>query len=279
MFDLGALTILTLFNVLALTQVISTTLVPGRLHSLLRQRNAVLCLGISLSAFALGLLVHQPGISVATLTAAACINLMILLGPLTQQPQSSQTLTQLHAVNGLARLYFSGESGERPAVPPVQRAPSQPVLVLPAPAIRGARPIAQAPAMRTTSRPLSKEEIAKAPSRPRAQTSGRLAPVQTEPRPLPVARLASRRAYTVPHRPNRITTSLGAIQLTPESATALSTFEQSATRKGQFAALATRVRLVVPVEHNESVLPLILTEPDPAWQTTFGRIAALARSA
>ncbi len=279
MFDLGALTILTLFNVLALTQVISTTLAPGRLPSLLRQRNAALCLVISLSAFALGLLVHQPGVSVATLTAAACINLMILLGPLTRQPQDSQTLTQLHAVNGLARLYFSGESGERPAVPPAQRAPSQPVLTVPAPAIRGARPIAQAPVTRTTSRPLSKEEIAKAPSRPRSQTSGRITPVKAEPRPLPVARLASRRTYTVPHRPNRVTTSLGTVQLTPESANALNTFAQSATRKGQFAALATRVRLVVPIAHNETVLPLILSEPDPAWQTTFGRIAALARSA
>jgi hypothetical protein len=279
MFDLGALTILTLFNVLALTQVISTTLVPARLPSLLQQRNAALCLVISLSAFALGLLVHQPGISVATITTAACINLLILLGPLAHQLQGPQALSQLHSVTGLARLYFNGESGQRPAVQPAQPAPSQPIPALPAPTIRGARPISQAAGTRTTSRPLSREEIAKAPSRPRPQPSERITPIRAEQRPLPVARLAPRRTYTVPHRPNRITTNLGAFQLTPESATALNHFAQSTARKSTFATLAPRIRLVAPIAHNETVLPLILNEPDPAWQTTFGRIAALARSA
>jgi hypothetical protein len=279
MFDLGALTILTLFNVLVLTQLISTTLAPARLSNLLKQRAAALCLVFSLAAFALGMLVHQPGINVATITTAACINLLILLGPLASRVQGPQSLNHLRSVSGLARLYFTGESGEQPATQPIQPAPPQPVAAIPAPAIRGARPVSQPVITRTSSRPLSKEELAKAPSRPRPRTSERSAPIHLEQRPQPVARLAPRRTYTVPHRPNRIATSLGSLQLTPESASALNTFAQSATRKSTFAALATRIRLVAPIEHNESVLPLILSQPDPAWQTTFGRIAALARSA
>ncbi len=279
MFDLGALTILTLFNALFLTQLLSTTLAPTGLPHLLKQR-AALCLVISLGAFALGLLVHQPGISVATITTAACINLLILFGSLTRQLQGPQALNQLRSINGLARLYFTGESGEQPAIQPAQITPSQPLPAVPAPLIRGARPLSQAPITRTTSRPLPPEELAKAPSRPRPHTSERRAAISIEPRPQATTHPTSRRTYTVPHRPNRIITNLGAFQLSPESATALNSFAQSASRKPGFAALATpRIRLVHPVAHNENVLPLILSDPDPAWQTTFGRIAALARSA
>lgn len=280
MFNLGALTILTLFNILFLTQFVSTTLAPAGLPHLLRQGTAALCLVISAGAFALGLFVHQPEVSVATITTAACINLLILFGSLTNRLQGPQALNQLHSVNGLARLYFTGESSERTAIRPAQITISQPLPVAPTPVIRGARPLSQPAATRTTSRPLSMEELAKAPSRPRPHTSGRLPATRVEQAPQNLVHLAPRRTYTVPHRPNRITANLGALQLTPESASALNSFAQSASQKPGFAALATpRIRLVHPVAHNKNVLPLILSDPDPAWQTTFGRIAALARSA
>jgi hypothetical protein len=274
MSNLSALTLLTLFNLVALAHFISTTIAPSRANTLLRQSLAALCMLLSLSAFALALLIHQPGISVATITIVGCVNLLMLLSILARRLQGPSSLDDLRPLSGLARLYFTGESGEHPAVLPALP-PDQPTLALPMPSARSVRPAS----VRTTSRPLPPEELAKAPARPRHQTSARMLAIRPKPRPQSLVHLTPRRSYSVPHRPNRIVATTDSLPCTAAPASALNILASPPARKGRFAALAPRIRLVTYIAHNESVLPLIFNEPDPAWQTTLGRLTALARSA
>jgi hypothetical protein len=294
MFDLSALVILTLFNLIAVLQVATMTTTTNRLQDTLRQGAAVLCLSVSLAGLGLAMLVPTPGMGIATVCIAALVNLIALLGPGLRQLSDPRVAETASHLRGLARLYIVGSPYEPAAVS----------------ASGGPAPIAPSsaqPRKKTTSRPLTAGEIRSIrPVRPSAMRggSGPLPRITGQPtsgaiaaqRSLALAasrkarqtsqpdHLSRRATYDVPRRPNRLPPTSLAFLLSVDNEPDI--FADARESMSLLPALARRVRLVSTdpnrpaiTSHAPTVLPNILAAPDPAWTTSYGRLAALYRSA
>ncbi len=294
MFDLGALVILTFFNLIAVLQVVTMTSTSNRLQDTLRQGAAVLCLSVSLAGLGLAMLVPTPGIGIATVCAAALVNLLALLGPGLRHLSDPRVAETASHLRGLARLYIVGS----PYVPAAASPTGSQALITPE---------TPQPRKKTTSRPLTMNEIRSIrPVRPSAMhgasgplptvsghaTSGAIAARRSlalaAPRKVRQAvqpdHLSKRTTYAVPQRPNRLPPTSLAFLLSVDGDPDI--FVDARESMSLLPALAKRVRLVSTdpnrpaiTTHAPGVLPNTFAEPDPAWATSYGRLAALYRSA
>ena len=151
MFDLSALVALTLFNLIAVLQVASSS--SRQLQDGLAQGTAVLCLAVSLTGLGLALLMPTLEIGIATVSIAALVNVLALLGPGARKLGTPPLADTASHLRGLARLYLVGSpyppvaatsAGSAPVVarpvePPVRRASKTSSRPIPTEAIRGIR--------------------------------------------------------------------------------------------------------------------------------------------
>ena len=282
MFNLGALVILALFNLLTLVHLASSTLPASRLQTRLAQGVAAFCFAVSFGSFALALAVHTPGIGITTISIAAFVNLLAVLGPTTRALGNPQSLIASGKLSGLARLYFTEQPRPAPvaAAPTVSRTRSRPII----PPVRSTRPVSRPLGEQLIARQRSEHSIlhplsALAPVQPPAAPVDNVIAVSAPHRAIAPTPLVPRRTYIVPHRPNRLPSNNGAFLVAPEPATALDIFAIPRSASGTYPALASRVHLVTTNKHNDAVLPLTYAAPDPAWRTTYGRLVALRTSA
>ena len=217
MFDLSALVVLTLFNLIAVLQVVSSS--SRKLQDTLTQGTAVLCLAVSLAGLGLAMLTPTLGMGIATVSIAALVNLIALLGPGARKlgdPRIAETASQ---VRGLARLYLVGTpympvaaatAGSAPAAPrPVEtpvrkpsRTISRPISTQAIRGIRTARPSALGSASGLLPRVTADVTYI------RRSLSGRVS-APAKPR-VDTNHLTPRTTYQVPQRPNRLpTTGIG----------------------------------------------------------------------
>lgn len=279
MFDLNALVILTIFNLIALVQIASNILLPVKLQSGMVLGAAAICLATSLTGLALAMLVPSPIVGIASVTIAALVNLFAVLGTGLDRLSDPTSAEAMRALRGLARLAiigtphestFAGTAGTRQR----SAAASKPA------AVRSIRTKAQA-AVSTAADPLPR--LLAAASRP-AMPAPRPRPARSAPRtPASAQPLAPRQTYRVPPRPNRLPTSSLAFLLSVDPKDAPDIFADARASMSELPALARRVRLVTtdprrPVisPQSSSVWPTIFSEPDPAWRTSYGRIPAVA---
>jgi hypothetical protein len=286
MLDLNALTILIIFNLIAFVQATFTVLNSTGIQITLKRGAVVFCLPISLMCLGLVMLLPSPGMSIATLSVAALVNLLAALGP------GMRRLSELHpaqierSMGRLVRFSWMDTSpvlASGPSTPcatgagithstraTVQAAIHTATDLLPRAASVASARLVQSPArmLRLLPAPSS------APDTNAGQAADDLLP------------LAPRQHYTVPRRPNRLPTSSLAFLLSVDPAKMPDIFADARASMARRPALGRRVRLVAihPRRrafnpHNESILPSSFATPDPAWQTTYGRFAALIRSA
>jgi hypothetical protein len=292
MFDLSALVALTLFNLIAVFQVASWS--SRKLQDVLAQGTAILCLAVSLIGLGLALLMPSLEIGIATVSIAALVNLIALVGPGARKlgdPRIAETASQ---VRGLARLYLVGSpyapvaattagsasvasrwAARGPAETPVRKASktiSRPISTEAIRGIRTARPSAQGSASGllprvtadVTSIRRSLSGAASAPARPKVDTN----------------RLTPRTTYQVPQRPNRLPTNSLAFLLSVDNEPDI--FADARESMSQLPALGKRVHListdprhVALAAQSANPLPDTLATPDPAWMTSYGRFPAL----
>jgi hypothetical protein len=290
MFDLNTLLILTIFNVIAFAQVASTIHIPIKFESALTEGSAVLCLAVSLLSLALAALIPTPEVGLATVTIAALVNLLALLGPISRLLDDSRPAEAVRSLRGLARLSIVG-APYAPAAPSVPAsAPDTSGKAKPA-TIRSIRPAAQAAAPRASSGALSRLP---GPAQPATPSTASQRASQVDRRVTPLSRmpasalpLTPRQTYRVPQRPNRLPTSSLAFLLSVRPEQMPDIFADAHVSMQSLPALAHRVRLVstdprrpVITPQSSNVWPSSnFSEPDPAWQTSYGRIPALAWSA
>ena len=287
MFNLSALVALTLFNLIAVLQVASSS--SRKLQDVLTQGTAVLCLAVSLAGLGLALLTPSLGMGIATVSIASLVNLIALLGPGARKlgdPHIAETASQLR---GLARLYLVGSpytpvaattAGSAPVtVRPVETPVRKPSKTISRPisteAIRGirtARPSAQGSASgllpRVTADVTSIRQrlsgAASAPARPKGDTN----------------RLTPRTTHPVPQRPNRLPTNSLAFLLSVDNEPDI--FADARESMSRLPALGKRVHListdprhVALAAQSANPLPNTFSTPDPAWMTSYGRFPAL----
>ncbi len=288
MFDLSALVALTLFNLIAVFQVASWS--SRKLQDALAQGTALLCLAVSLIGLGLALLMPSLEIGIATVSIAALVNLIALVGPGARKlgdPHIAETASQLR---GLARLYLVGSPytpvaattagsativAARPVETPVRKASktiSRPISTEAIRGIRTARPSAQGSASGllprvtadVTSIRRSLSGAASAPARPKVDTN----------------RLTPRTTYQVPPRPNRLPTNSLAFLLSVDNEPDI--FADARESMSRLPALGKRVHListdprhVALAAQSANPLPDTFATPDPAWMTSYGRFPAL----
>jgi hypothetical protein len=297
MFNLYALVALTLFNLIAVLQVASWS--SRKLQDALEQGTAILCLAVSLIGLGLAVLMPSLGMGIATVSIAALVNLIALLGPGARKlgdPRIAETASQLR---GLARLYLVGSPytpvaattagsasvtarraayaalAEGPVETPVRKASrtiSRPISAEAIRGIRTVRPSAQGSASGllprvtadVTSIRRSLSGTASAPARPRVDTN----------------HLTPRTTYQVPQRPNRLPTNALAFLLSVDTEPDI--FADARESMCRLPALGKRVHLLSTNPHHVALaaqsanpLPATFTTPDPAWTTSYGRFPAL----
>lgn len=282
MFDLGALMILTIFNLIALAQVVSAALAPNKLQTLQAGGMVMLCLSVSLMGLGLVMLIPSPGMSIAMMSVAALVNLLAALGPSVRYLSEPRAVQLEHAMNGM--LHFAQRDTSPVLVRVIPRSPA----AKPDP-LRSARATAHT-AVRVIAgllpRPASASASDARPPQPPASGPRLLPGARPGPALIGLPTLTPRQTYTVPRRPNRLPTSSLAFLLSVDPVKMPDIFAEARASMARLPALARRVRLVAihprrPLfsPHNEGILPSSFTAPDPAWQTTYGRFAALIRSA
>jgi hypothetical protein len=286
MFDLTALTILMILNLIILAQVASAALALGERQTTPRGGAMMFCLSVSLMGLGLLMLLPSPGMGIATLSVAALVNLLAALSP------GMRRLSELHptqierSMGRLVRFSWMDTSPVLASAPSTPSATGSGIM-------RSARPTVQA-AVRTVTDLLPRAasaasaRLVQSPARmlhllPGASSAPDTNAAQT-PDDLPP--LAPRQHYTVPRRPNRLPTSSLAFLLSVDPAKMPDIFADARASMARRPALGRRVRLVAIHPrcrafnpHNERILPSSFATPDPAWQTTYGRFAALIRSA
>lgn len=291
MFNLSALVVLTLFNLIAVLQIVSSS--SRKLQDVLTQGTAVLCLAVSLAGLGLAMLTPTLGMGIATVSIATLVNLIALLGPGARKlsdPRIAETAGQLR---GLARLYLVG-------------APYTPLAAATAATAAGSVPFVarsvETPVRKTsktTSRPISTEDIRGIRTvRPAARGSASsLLPRVTAdvtsirrslngpacpPAKLPMNtnRLTPRSTYQVPQRPNRLPTNSLAFLLSVDNEPDI--FADARESMSRLPALGKRVHLVSTNPRHLALaalsanpLPAAFAIPDPAWMTSYGRFPVL----
>jgi hypothetical protein len=287
MFNLSALAVLTLFNLIAVLQVTSSS--SRKLQDALTQGTAILCLAVSLAGLGLAMLTPTLGMGIATVSIATLVNLIALLGPGARKlsdPRIAETASQLR---GLARLYLVGApytplaaataGGASAAIRPVEapvrktsKTTSRPIAAEDIRGIRTVRPAAQGSASsllpRVTADVTSIRRSLNGPARPLAK------------QPMNTNRLTPRSTYQVPQRPNRLPTNSLAFLLSVDNEPDI--FADARESMSRMPALGKRVHLVSTnprhvalAAQSANPLPAALATPDPAWMTSYGRFPVL----
>ena len=109
MFDISALVLLTIFNLIALVQIVANILAPARLQQGPVLGAAAVCLATSMTGLAMALLVPSPVVGVASITIAALVNLCAVLGTGLDRISDPSSIEAIHNLRGLARLAIIGE--------------------------------------------------------------------------------------------------------------------------------------------------------------------------
>ncbi|HLW02662.1 MAG TPA: hypothetical protein VKT82_28670 [Ktedonobacterales bacterium] len=280
MFDISALVMLTIFNLIALVQIAANILAPARLQRGPVLGAAVICLATSLTGLAMALLVPSPVVGVASITIAALVNLFAVLGTGLDHISDPGSTEAIHYLRGLARLAIVGEPHE-PAKP--RRRASWQSSAAPAEtaAFRSASAKRQSLPTYITSDVLPRLLAAASGSAQRAPKTKQ--PTTSLPRiPASAQPLKPRQNFIVPHRPNRLPTSSLAFLLSVDPQNAPDIFAD-ARASSELSTLAHRVNLVVTNRPRPSIAPQSMniwpttfSEPDPAWQTSYGRLPAIA---
>ena len=262
------------------------------------QGTAMLCLAVSLIGLAIALIMPSLEIGIATVSIAALVNLIALVGPCARKLSDPRLIETTSQLRGLARLYLVGSPYTPVAAAVAGRAPI---------ASRWAERATQASPVetpvckpsRTTSRPISTEAIRGIrTARPSTQgsASGLLprvtADVNTIRRSLSGAAsaparpkvntnsLTPRTTYQVPPRPNRLPTNSLAFLLSVDNEPDI--FADARESMSRLPALGKRVHLISTNPHHLALaaqsanpLPATFATPDPAWMTSYGRFPAL----
>lgn len=285
MFNLSALVMLTVLNLIALVQIASNILAPRHIQPGPVVGAATVCLATSLTGLAMALLIPSPIVGIACVTAAALVNLFAVLTTGIDHISDPESTQALRALRGLARLAIVGAPHEAVlAGAPNRRRDTTSThakqRTLPAlPAARGLPANGPIPT-RITADPLPRLMAAAsqlAQATPKAKRPARtIAPAPTSTRPL-----TPRQNFIVPHRPNRLPTSSIAFLLSVDPEHEPDIFADSRRRMSELPALARRVSLVAndpghlsTHAQSSSVWPITFSEPDPAWKTSYGRLPA-----
>jgi hypothetical protein len=280
MFDVSALVMLTIFNLIALVQIAANILAPARLQRGPVLGAAVICLATSLTGLAMALLVPSPVVGVASITIAALVNIFAVLGTGLDRISDPSSTEAVQYLRGLARLAIIGEP-HQPSKPRRRASWQSNAAAAETIAFRAASAKIQTPPTYITSDVLPRLLSAASQSAQRAPK--RKQPTTTLPRiPASAQPLKPRKNFTVPHRPNRLPTSSLAFLLSVDPKDAPDIFADART-SSQASSLARRVNLVLTNQRRPSITPQSMniwpttfSEPDPAWQTSYGRLPAIA---
>jgi hypothetical protein len=275
MFDLNALVMLTICNLIALVQIASNILVPAKLQRGPILGAAAVCLATSLTGLAIAILIPSPVVDIASVTIAALVNLFAVLGTGLDRLSDPSSIEAARFLRGLVRLAIIGAPHES-AIAGLPRSISASARV------QSARVNKQTTAALDTSDPLVRllEAASKrAPSAPkpnRPAANAARTPASAQP-------LTRRHNYSVPRRPNRLPTSSLAFLLSVDPEDAPDIFADARANMNQLSALAHRVRPVAIdpghstiTSQSTSIWPKTFSEPDPAWATSYGRFPAVA---
>jgi hypothetical protein len=281
MFNLSALVMLTIFNLIALIQIASNILVPARLQHGPVLGAAAVCLATSLTGLAMAILVPSPIVGIASITIAALVNLFAVLSTGLDRLGDPSSAEAICSLRGLARLAIIGAPHDS-VLPRAPRRAQPDAAPAKAPAARSVRPAAQDAPAHTTNDPLPKLLAAarhparKARQANRPASSTPLIPASAKP-------LTPRQHYNVPRRPNRLPTSSLAFLLSVDPEHEPDIFADARASMSQLSSLAHRVRLVASDPRrpstrpqSSSVWPTTYAQPDPAWRTSYARIPAIA---
>ena len=281
MFDISALVLLTIFNLIALLQISANILVPARLQRGPVVGAAVICLATSLTGLAMALLVPSPVVGIASITIAALVNLCAVLGTGLDRLSDPTSTEAIRSLRGLARLAIIGEPHE-PARPRRRASWQSSAASTENSAFSAASAKRQAPPTFITPDVLPRLLAAASQSAQRAPKTPQPAP--SLPRiPASAQPLKPRQNFIVPHRPNRLPTSSLAFLLSVNPQDAPDIFADARASISEPSTLAHRVNLVFTNQRRPSIAPQSMnvwpttfSEPDPAWQTSYGRFPAIA---
>jgi hypothetical protein len=279
MFDISALVLLTIFNLIALVQIAASILAPARLQQGPVLGAAAVCLATSLTGLIMALLVPSPIVGIASVTIAALVNICAVLTTGLDRISDPASTEAIRYLRGLARLAIVGEPHE--PVTPRRRASWQSNAPAETAAFRSSTAKRQTPATIITSDVLPRllaaaSQVAQRVSRPKQPTTP-LPRIPASAQPL-----KPRQHFSVPQRPNRLPTSSLAFLLSVDAQNAPDIFA-NARISSEPATLAHRVNLVgdnqarpsIPPQ-SMNIWPSTFSEPDPAWQTSYGRIPTVA---
>jgi hypothetical protein len=283
MFDLSALVMLTIFNLIALIQIASNIIVPARLQRGPVLAAAAICLATSLTGLAMAVLVPSTIVGIASITIAALVNLFAVLGTGLDRLSDPSSAEAMNYLRGLARLAIVGAPHDSILPRELRRpAPRPAAPARPATTARSVRPGAQAAPTRDARDPLPKLlAAARQTARPASQARR---PATSAPRiPASAMPLTPRQQFSVPRRPNRLPTSSLAFLLSVDPKNEPDIFADARASMSQLSSLARRVSLVASDPRHpsirpqsSSVWPTTYAQPDPAWRTSYARIPAVA---
>ncbi len=292
MFDLSALVILTILNLIALVQIASNILAPAKLQRASVLGAATICLATSLTGLAMALLVPSPIVGIASITIAALVNLLAVLSTGLDHLSDPTSTQALRALRGLARLAIVGAPHE--AV--LAGVPNRRHISITAArhAIRRPRWATSAPHSAPVSQPLSQPttptritrdplpRLLVAASRPIHPAPRANRPTKNTPPAHASARpLTPRQNFIVPRRPNQLPTSSLAFLLSVDPRDEPDIFADARASMSESSPLARRVTLVSDdprrpsIASQSSVWPTTFSGPDPVWKTSYARIPAL----
>jgi hypothetical protein len=290
MFDLSALVVLTILNLIALVQIASNIIAPAKLQRAAVLGAATICLATSLTGLAMALLVPSPIVGIASITIAALVNLFAVLSTGLDRLSDPTSTQALRALRGLARLAIVGAPHE--AV--LAGVPNRRHTSITA-AIRRPRWATSAPHSAPVSQPLSEPttppritrdplpRLLEAASRPIHLAPRANRPTKNvSPAPASARPLTPRQNFIVPRRPNQLPTSSLAFLLRVDPQDEPDIFADARASMSERSALARRVTLVSDdprrpsiASQSSSVWPTTFSGPDPVWKTSYARIPAL----
>ncbi len=282
MFDINALVLLTIFNLIALAQIAANILVPARLQRGPVLAAAAICLATSITGLAMALLVPTPVVGIASITIAALVNLFAVLSTGLDHISDPGSTEAMRYLRGLARLAIVGAPHESALPRRAPARPRNPAASAASVAFRRASARGQTPPTRITSDVLPRLLAAARRSiQPEPKTNR---PAKPLPRiPASAQPLKSRHHFIVPRRPNRLPTSSLAFLLSVDPQDAPDIFADARASNSEPSALAHRVPLVATDQRRPltapqsiSIWPTTFSEPDPAWATSYGRFPAIA---
>jgi hypothetical protein len=286
MFNISALVMLTVLNLVALVQIAANILAPRRIQPGPVFGAATVCLATSLTGLAMAILIPSPIVGIACVTAAALVNLLAVLTTSVDHISDPQSTQALRALRGLARLAIVGAPHEAvlAGVPNRHHNHNKPPKHHTMPALLAVRanPTNGPIPTRITADPLPKLLAAASQS---AHTAPRAKQPTRPSAPVPTRKpsLAPRQNFIVPHRPNRLPTSSMAFLLSVDPEHEPDIFADSRSRVSELPALAHRVSLLANDPgrpslnpQSSSVWPTTFSSPDPAWTTSYGRLPAFA---